>query len=199
MDAIALLKKDHRTVEELFSRFEKAGDGALKLKRKLVDQIIVELSKHAAIEEAYFYPAARKAFGKEDSDIVLESLEEHHVVKWLLNELIGMKPDAERFDAKVTVLMENVRHHVKEEETTFFTDLRKVMKPAELKVLGERLEKAKRLAPTRPHPMGPDTPPGNRLAAPVEMAFDRGRDLLKTLASRPRGKRPAQATPRQIH
>src|SRR4051812_42421427 len=113
MDAIAVLKKDHRTVEELFARFESAGEKAYDTKGKLVDKIVVELSKHASIEEQYLYPAARKALGEGKGDIVLESLEEHHVVKWVLNELSNMEPQAERFDAKVTVLMENVRHHVK--------------------------------------------------------------------------------------
>jgi hemerythrin superfamily protein len=199
MDAIAFLKKDHHAVEELFSRFESAGENAYKLKRKIVDQIIVELSKHASIEEQFLYPAARKALGEDDCDIVLESLEEHHVVKWVLNELSGLAPTAERFDAKVTVLIENVRHHVKEEESDLFPQLRKAMEPAELRALGMRLEKAKAMAPTRPHPMSPDSPPGNRMIAPVASAVDRGRDLLKSLAARPRARRNPQPTARTTH
>src|SRR5687767_14561924 len=101
MDAITLLKQDHRTVEKLFKQFEKAGDGALKSKRKIVDQIIVELAKHAAIEEQIFYPAVRNEV-KGVEDLTLEALEEHHVVKWTLSELEGMPADHERFDAKVT-------------------------------------------------------------------------------------------------
>src|SRR5689334_8439076 len=79
MDAITLLKDDHRTVEQLFKRFEKAGDRAHAQKRKIVDRIIEELSVHAAIEEQLFYPVARATVPKTE-DIALESLEEHHVV-----------------------------------------------------------------------------------------------------------------------
>ena len=80
MDAITLLKNDHKTVERLFKQFEKAGDRALVEKRRIVDRIIEELSVHASIEEQYFYPATR-ATVPETEDIVLESLEEHHIVK----------------------------------------------------------------------------------------------------------------------
>ena len=91
MDAIVLLKDDHKTVEKLFKQFEKAGDNAAKTKRDLVDQIIEELSVHAYIEEQIFYPVAREAV-PETEDHVLESLEEHHIVKWVLEELRDMDP-----------------------------------------------------------------------------------------------------------
>src|SRR5687768_8984934 len=119
MDAITLLKDDHKAVEQLFKRFEKAGDKAYAEKRAVVDRIIEELSKHAAVEEQLFYPVVR-ATVPDTEDIALESLEEHHVVKWVLSELETMDPREERFDAKVTVLIENVRHHVEEEEDEFF-------------------------------------------------------------------------------
>ena len=119
---------DHKTVEQLFKRFEKAGDRALVAKREIVDRILEELSIHATIEEQYFYPVARATVpGTED--IVLESLEEHHIVKWVLSELDGMDPADERFDAKVTVLIENVRHHVEEEESEFFPKVRDELGP----------------------------------------------------------------------
>ena len=200
MDAIALLKKDHRTVEELFKRYESAGERSHKLKRKIVDQMIAELSIHAAIEEQYFYPAARKALEQDDECMVLEALEEHHIVKWTLDELGGLSPEAERFDAKVTVLMESVRHHVKEEEHDLFPKVRETMEAAELKRLGATMERAKKHVPTRPHPRTPDTPPGNRVAAPVAMAMDRGRDLLKSLTARARMPKTKQVgNPRSMH
>ena len=123
MDAITMLKEDHQTVEQLFKRFEKAGDRAFAEKRKIADRIVEELSKHAAIEEQVFYPVAR-ATVPDTEDVVLESLEEHHIVKWVLSELDGMDPAEERFDAKMTVLIENVRHHVEEEEQEFFPKVR---------------------------------------------------------------------------
>src|SRR4051812_2180351 len=102
MDAIALLKADHKTVEALFRRFEQAGRNAKKLKRSLADKMVRELAIHAAIEEQVFYPSVRAKADKME-DFVLESLEAHHVVKWLLTELEGLAPDAERFEAKVKV------------------------------------------------------------------------------------------------
>lgn len=164
MEAITLLKNDHKTVEELFKRFERAGDRAHVQKRQIVDRIIEELSKHAAIEEQVFYPVARGAVpGTEDN--VLESLEEHHIVKWVLSELENLPPTDERFDAKVTVLIENVRHHVKEEENEFFPKVRRALSRSDLNELGESLAEAKKTAPIHPHPRSPDSPPANAVAS----------------------------------
>ena len=160
MDAIRLLKDDHKTVEALFKRFEKAGDGAYVEKRAVVDKIIEELSIHAAVEEQLFYPVTR-ATVPDTEDIALESLEEHHIVKWVLSELDDMSPEDERFDAKVTVLMENVRHHVEEEEEEYFPKVRDELGRNALNDLGEAMAAAKAVAPTHPHPRSPDTPPGN--------------------------------------
>src|SRR5687767_10984189 len=113
MDAITMLKNDHREVEKLFKRFEKAGEKAYTQKRAIVDKIGEELAKHAGVEEQLFYPVAR-ATVKGTEDIALESLEEHHIVKWVLSELDDMHPSDERYTAKVTVLIENVRHHIEE-------------------------------------------------------------------------------------
>ena len=149
MDAITLLKEDHKTVEGLFKKFEQAGDRAVKTKRQLVDQMIKELTTHAYIEETVFYPAARKA-APDTTDHVLESIEEHHVVVWMLSELATMDPADERFTAKVTVLIENVRHHVKEEEQDWFPQVRKAMGTKNLRQLGEELPAAKSRAPADP-------------------------------------------------
>ncbi|MHA7627303.1 hemerythrin domain-containing protein [Corallococcus sp. M7] len=179
MDAITLLKADHKTVEQLFRKFEKAGDHALAHKRKLVDEMVRELSIHAAIEEQVFYPAVR-ARSEDLSPDVLRALEEHHVVKWVLSELDTLPPESERFDAKVHVLMENVRAHVTEEEQYLFPEVKKAFKPQELRQVGEALELAKKGAPTHPHPAAPDTPPGNLLTGAVAAVMDMGRDALRT-------------------
>lgn len=181
MDAITFLKDDHRTVEQLFKRFEKAGDRAFVQKRQIVDRIIEELSVHAAIEEQVFYPVARASVpGTED--IALESLEEHHVVKWLLSELDDMDPVHERFDAKVTVLMENVRHHVEEEETEFFPMVREHLGRNELGELGDTLAQAKKSAPTKPHPRMPDSGPANAVAGSISGVVDRVGDNISGIA-----------------
>jgi len=194
MDAVTLLRNDHKTVEALFKKFEKAGPNAHKTKQDLVEKIIEELSIHAAIEEQVLYPAAREAV-PDATDEVLESLEEHHIVKWVLSELDGMDPTEERYTAKVTVLIENVRHHVEEEEGELFPQLRKSMKRKELEELAQALEKAKKAAPTHPHPRAPDTPPGNLIAgvaaAAVDKAEDTGKRTVRKVFSRSRGQRKA--------
>ena len=176
MDAITLLKNDHKTVEDLFKRFEKLGPRARKGKQDVVERIIRELSIHAAIEETVLYPAIREALDdKKITDVVLESLEEHHIVKWTLSELEKMPSDHERFDAKVTVLMESVRHHVEEEEKELFPKVAKAVGKERLKELGEALAAAKKVVPTRPHPRMPDEPPGN-LVGPVAGVLDKARE-----------------------
>ncbi len=176
MDALAFLKKDHDTVEQLFKRFEKAGDSAHKSKRQIVDKVIRELSMHAAVEEQVFYPALRDLLGEKRKEDVLEALEEHHVVKTTLNELEKMSAEDERFAAKTAVLIESVRHHVKEEEKEMFPKVRKALTPAQLRELGDALATAKKAAPTRPHPKMPDEPPGNLFSGPAAAAADRARD-----------------------
>jgi hemerythrin superfamily protein len=181
MDAITLLRNDHKTVEQLFKRFEKAGDAAYVEKRRIVDRIIEELSVHAVVEELVFYPVVRAAVPNVE-DITLESLEEHHIVKWVLSELEGMDPRHERFDAKVTVLMENVRHHVEEEQDELFAKVRSTLSRAALNELGQALADAKRTAPTHPHPRAPDTPPANVLAGAVAGVVDRVGDNISGIA-----------------
>ena len=176
IDAITLLKQDHKTVEKLFKQFEKAKQPSQQ--RTLAQKVIKELSVHAAIEEMLFYPAVRDRVPKAE-EMVLESLEEHHVVKWVLSELDDMKPDHERFKAKMTVLIENVRHHVEEEEKELFPQVRKAVGRKELGELGEAMQKAKKTAPTRPHPKAPDTPPGNLVAGPTAGVVDKVRNKAK--------------------
>jgi hemerythrin superfamily protein len=177
-DAIVLLRNDHKDVEKLFKQFEKFGDAAYKSKRDVADRIIEMLAVHAVIEEQVFYPAVRAAVQDLEAT-VLEGLEEHHIVKWTLDELEGMDPKAERFDAKVTVLIESVRHHVEEEEGELFPKVREVMGRKELRELGDAMEQAKKLAPKRPHPKAPDTPPGNIIAGAGAAVVDEARNTAR--------------------
>ncbi|MEV5322549.1 hemerythrin domain-containing protein [Nonomuraea sp. NPDC052634] len=149
MDAIVLLKDDHKTVERLFKQFEKAGPKAHKEKQKIVGQVIEELTAHTYIEETIFYPAAR-ADVPETGGHVLESVEEHHVVVWMLSELKKLDPADEHYDARMTVLMENVRHHVEEEEQDWFPKVREALGRKRLQELGERMAEAKSEAPRDP-------------------------------------------------
>jgi hemerythrin superfamily protein len=150
VDGIVLLKEDHKAVKKLFREFEKTHENAAPdAKRALVDKIIHELTTHAFIEETIFYPAAR-AEVQDTKENVLESVEEHHIVAWLLSELSKLDPSDETFDAKVTVLIENVEHHADEEEEELFPEVRKALGRKRLAELGEQMAAAKPDAPADP-------------------------------------------------
>jgi len=151
MDAIALLKADHKAVSKLFREYRAAKRNESAGRSRIVDKIIEQLSIHAAIEEQVFYPAIRAEVPALEDDI-LESMEEHHVLKWTLSELAAIGPADERYDAKVSVMMEQVRHHVKEEETDWFPKVRDALGRTRLRELGTALEQAKKRAPRTPEP-----------------------------------------------
>ena len=109
-DAISLLKNDHREVEELFAKFEKAGAGS---KQKIAEQICNELKIHSMVEEEIFYPALE---GKIEEDLLQEAYVEHDGAKVLINDIMAGGPGDEFYDAKVKVLQEEIEHHVEEEE-----------------------------------------------------------------------------------
>ena len=137
-DAIALLKADHRAVEELFEKFENSRRADQKA--KIAQDICNELTVHAGIEEKDFYPAAQQAL-EDDKDLVDEARVEHASLKWLIAQIEQEAPDSELFDAKVKVLKEYVAHHVKEEEKEMFPKLRKT--DLDLDELGATLQAAK--------------------------------------------------------
>jgi hypothetical protein len=171
MNAISLLTQDHRNVEQLFNRFEEAGTAAEK--RGITDKVIEQLSVHAEIEEQFFYPAV--AAKLEERGEVLEAVEEHHMAKVALWELERLPASAPNFDAKFTVMKENVLHHVGEEEGDggIFSRARTVLKANELDELGDRMERARASVPSRPHPLAPPTPPLNRLLGLPVSILDR--------------------------
>lgn len=118
MKATVLLKRQHREVERLFSAALKAKDA--KTRRATMGEIIKALEHHTEIEETIFYPAVREIGTQKAEDMIGEAFEEHHVVKLVLAELPNLEPDAENFEAKMTVLKELVGHHVEEEEKEMF-------------------------------------------------------------------------------
>jgi hemerythrin-like domain-containing protein len=151
-DAIVLLKADHKEIRRLFREFEAAGAKAVKQKARLVGQIIELLTVHTYIENEVMYPEVR-ALLPELEDDVLESYEEHHVADVLCMELSGMAAGAERFDAKATVLIEVVTHHIEEEEQDWFPKVRAGLSRKQLQDIGARLEQAREKAPRTPaHP-----------------------------------------------
>lgn len=148
-DAIVLLKEDHKQIRRLFGEFAKAGDRALVTKGKVVDKILEALTVHTYIENEIMYPEVRKLLPDLEDD-VLESYEEHHVADVLCIELATMKPQDERFDAKVTVLIENVTHHMDEEEQEWFPQVRAGLGRKQLQEMGARMTEAKKKAPRHP-------------------------------------------------
>ena len=140
MNATTLLKRDHETVKGLFRQYEAAGDRAYETKKNLFLTIKGELETHMDIEETIFYPAVKNIHDEDIKAEVREADEEHHVVKVLLGEISRMQPEDEQYDAKVTVLKENIEHHVKEEEGEMFPDAAKRLTAASLEQLGEEME-----------------------------------------------------------
>lgn len=148
-DAIVLLKDDHKTILKAFRDFEDAGENAHKTKGDLVDKIIELLTVHTYIENEVMYPRVRELVPDLEDD-VLESYEEHHVADLLVMELTTMKPTDERFTAKTTVLIENVRHHIEEEEDEWFPQVREALGRKTLQEIGAEMEQARAQAPRKP-------------------------------------------------
>ena len=134
MNAIDLLKSQHRNVEKLFSKIERAQG---REKQRLFAELADSLAGNAAIEEHQFYPAVR---AKRTEDILLESLEEHLGIKRVLADLLKLDAMDETFDAKIAVLKEQVEHHVGEEETDLFPKVEKLLDEETLEALGDDME-----------------------------------------------------------
>jgi hemerythrin superfamily protein len=148
-DAIVLLKADHKEIRRLFRAFESAGDDAHATKAKIVDQILERLTVHTYIENEGMYPRVRELVPDLEDD-VLESYEEHHVADVLTMELSTMSPDDEHFTAKTTVLIENVEHHMDEEEEEWFPKVREALGRKQLQQIGAEMIELQKKAPRRP-------------------------------------------------
>lgn len=177
MDALELLKHDHRMVEQLLRDY---GAAASAEQRAGVAEILVrELSKHAAVEELTVYPLARKVLpdGAEEID---RHLAGHMGVKKTLLALDRL-PDksGDRAGLLVAELRQEIEEHVREEEEVLMPRLREALGQQALDELGREVDRAKRTAPTRPHPHAPDRPPALAAAAPVAAIYDRLRDRLQ--------------------
>ncbi|WP_214366584.1 hemerythrin domain-containing protein [Pseudonocardia sp. H11422] len=148
-DAIVLLREDHKEIRKLFREFQGAGENARKKKEKTVKKILEALTVHTYIENECLYPATRELL-PDLSDDVLESYEEHHVADVLCTELAAMSADDERFAAKTTVLIENVLHHIEEEEQGWFPKVREGLGRKKLQEIGAEMIEMKKTAPRSP-------------------------------------------------
>ena len=142
MNVYDLLKADHKKVGGILEKLEATTERAVKTREELFSQLDSELEVHAAIEEQIFYPVLKQA--AETRDITFEAFEEHRIVKELLKELGSTPKDSEQWTAKLTVLKENVEHHVEEEEGEMFKKAGKVLTEQEAEHLGARMEAAKK-------------------------------------------------------
>ncbi len=141
MDVFELLKKDHEKVSGIFEKLDATTERGVKTREELFTQLKQELDVHTRIEEEIFYPILKEA--KETEELTLEAYEEHNVVKQLLTELDELPKDDETWGAKLTVLKENVEHHVEEEEGELFDGAREVLSQEQLEELGARMEASK--------------------------------------------------------
>jgi hemerythrin superfamily protein len=147
-DAIVLLKDDHTEVKRLFREFQDSAEGSAQ-SGKIAHQILEALTVHTYLENEIMYPEVRKLLPDLEDDI-LESYEEHHVADLLSMELWAMPETAEHFDAKTTVLIENVTHHIEEEEQEWFPKVREALGRKQLQELGEQMLETKKKAPRSP-------------------------------------------------
>ncbi|MFG2526569.1 hemerythrin domain-containing protein [Streptomyces sp. NPDC048516] len=175
-DVIAELTTDHREVDELFKQFEDAPPGSAHRKR-LVDALTIELVRHSVAEEEYLYPAVREHLAEGDA-LADKELADHARVEQLLDDLQQREADDLDFDRLVLKLRTEVTAHVDDEENHLFAELRNGVHPFVLEQLGDKIRQAKKLAPTRPHPGAPSTPPANKLLAPGLGMVDRVRDYV---------------------
>jgi hemerythrin superfamily protein len=176
-DAIELLTSDHREVEQLFHQYQAATHDE-GVARHAAEEIIKELSIHAAVEEQILYPTLRRV-DPGSGGLVDHSLEEHQQVKELLAEVDGKPANDPHVRATFDKLKSAVEEHVSEEEGKIFPTLRRHVDEAKLADMGQKMAKAKAMAPTHPHPNAPNTPPGNIVAGPIAALADKVRDFLR--------------------
>jgi len=142
MDALSLLKEDHENVKRMLERLDSTTERGVKTREELFTRLQRELEVHEAIEEEIFYPALKEH--PRAKEIVLEAYEEHNVVDTIMSEIRSVPFDDERWGAKLTVMKENLEHHVEEEEGDMFKQARQVFEKAQLEDLGERMEMRKK-------------------------------------------------------
>jgi hypothetical protein len=175
VDPVQLLKHDHMIVQELFGQFEAAKDTPERM-RPIAEKAILELQIHERIEEEIFYPAMRSA--EETKEIVSEAEEEHHVVDLLIGEILKMKPQDEHYHAKFTVMAENVRHHIREEEDEMLPKARDLL-GGRYEQVGDQMKKRKDEL-TKEFGGKPKAPTAARSAGPAKRSSVASRKTAKT-------------------
>ncbi|GAA4883413.1 hemerythrin domain-containing protein [Kitasatospora terrestris] len=175
-NVIEELTADHREVEDMFGRIQ-AMAGAGQALRDLVDEVTIELVRHSVAEEQYLYPAVREYVAGGDR-LADKEIEDHARVEELLKELEKTRTDDPGMDMMLQQLMDEVTAHVQDEEANLFPMLRQACTAEQLDDLGDRIRRAKAMAPTRPHPAAPSSPTASKILAPGAGLVDRARDFV---------------------
>jgi hemerythrin superfamily protein len=178
-DVIEILIHDHREVEQMFAELESLvginDQASLQRRKDLLDQATIELVRHSVAEEAEVYPRVKERVSDAEAE---RAKQEHADAEVTMKRLESLNPGDPTFDQQLSVLMREVREHVTEEEDQMLPHMRTIFTQEELLEMGARVERVKKLAPTRPHPSAPDQPPGDKILGPVTGMFDRMRDAL---------------------
>ena len=175
-DMVSVLVKDHQEMKEFFRQLEAAATPDER--RDIADRLTAEVARHSVAEEMYLYPAARKVLPNGD-ELIDEELEEHAEVEVLLKKWEGMAGDDPEFMPTFHKIRDGLLHHIdEEEEPKLFPEMKAALSTEEQAELGKKIVKAKKLAPTRPHPAAPDEPPLNKVVGVPTGILDRIRDAM---------------------
>ena len=177
-DGIQVLKDEHRRMIELFQQIEETPVTNGDRRKAVFEQVSTALSVHAIAEEQLLYPLARRSLPNGEQ-LVEHALDEHQEVKETLARLEKMSGDNLDFESEIKTLVASVREHIQEEEGELFPLLQQHIDQDALDSLGMQLQAAEAMAPTRPHPNAPNTPPGNVLAGAGAMIVDKARDIVQ--------------------
>jgi len=183
-NAFDVLAKDHEEVKQMLNELELgptassgAGSDELALRKKMVQQLVIEESKHEAVEEMYFWPAVREAL-TDGTDLANQAQDQEQEGKVVLDRLDKLAPEDEEFEVLLAQFIAAGRAHIAFEETTVWPSLRSVLSAEQADELGQKLEQGKKTAPTRPHPKTPASPGLLKTAGPAVAAADRLRDKV---------------------
>jgi hemerythrin superfamily protein len=177
-DVIEVLEQDHREVEQMFTELEAlrgaSSDEDKERRKDLTEQVTIELVRHSVAEEVLVYPKVEDEVSEEE---VEHAREEHAEAEETLQRLEKLDADDPSFDDELATLMEEIRHHIEDEEGQMFAHMRQVIDADELRTLGKRVDAFKKVAPTRPHPNVPNEAMPRAAVGPAASLFDRMRDL----------------------
>ncbi len=181
LDAVDVLTRDHRHIEDLFASYESSSDPSERT--RIAHAVVHDLAVHGEIEELLFYPRIRSAVADGDA-LADEAVHEHIEIKRTLNDIDRMRAEDESFDDKMRELMAEVRHHVEEEESELFPRIREAVSRDDLVELAGHLDAARAMVPTRPHPHAPTQPLAKVATSAPIVLVDWVRDAVRGWADK---------------